>query len=177
MTPGSPVARTGTSSTSGVGSGPGRRSTVSMSHVGQTMTSQENSSSHFGQNTWSSISFDAWRLGVTWRRCRARRDGTVENVPARTETCFLKRAARCDISRIATRRRNVPACVADALQLLYEERTETSPAKRLGYIHVYVTVRPVVMEKNATGRCYRAFDFHNAVPLQLPVGNARDVRR
>src|SRR5262249_40631136 len=53
ITPGSAVARTETSSTSGVGSGPGRRSTVSTSQVGQTMTYQRYSSPHFGQNTLS----------------------------------------------------------------------------------------------------------------------------
>src|SRR6185436_11341357 len=51
--PGSPVAKIGASSASGVGSGAGRRSTVSASHAGHTITCHGYSTRHCGQNMHS----------------------------------------------------------------------------------------------------------------------------
>src|SRR4029078_8857922 len=48
--PGSPVAKIGASLASGVGSGAGRRSTVSASHGGHTITCHGYSTPHCGQN-------------------------------------------------------------------------------------------------------------------------------
>src|SRR4029078_13092842 len=50
---GSPVAKIGASSASGVGSGAGKRSTVSASHAGQTITCHGYSTPHCGQNMHS----------------------------------------------------------------------------------------------------------------------------
>ena len=56
---------------------------------------------------------------------------------------------------------------------LARERAKASSAKRLPYVHVDVSIGPVLMEKNAPRRCNLPLELHNSVPLQLIAGNVR----
>src|SRR5262245_45494504 len=69
------------------------------------------------------------------------------------------------------------AFIAHALQFLNQKRAKTSATKWLARFHVDVAIMPVVMEQDATARCYFALDFDNSMPPELTAGNIGSLFR
>jgi len=117
-----------------------------------------------------------WLAGFV-NRARIDTNRPFQDVPARNEPGTLKRSPRGDVIRVAPSGGYVAAFIANAFQLLHQERAKTSPTKWLARFHVDVAIGPVVMEQDAPACCDPAFNLDDAVPLQLRSANIRGLVR
>src|SRR5688500_12515795 len=80
---------------------------------------------------------------------RSNPHGSRQNVSAGNETGLLQRSPGREVRGTTAGGRNVPAFIADPLQLLHEERTKALSAKGLGHVHIDVAKRAIVVKENA----------------------------
>lgn len=109
-----------------------------------------NTSSVRGRVRWPVLT-PRWSgsMDLPGRRFRTRLGAAEQSrqyVPARDKPCALKRLARTEVCRAATRARDAPLLVTDPLQLLNQIMAQPASAVRLCDLHENVAVGAVIME-------------------------------